>query len=80
VSGTRKQRAWHLEVDRTRCLECAGCVSLCPTLALDMHGLHLACEDPRCIGCDLCVRFCPVGALALQAHAAAGPPAGETGH
>ena len=56
---------YHIEIDRTTCLQCAGCVAVCPTSALDMHGLELRCDDPLCIGCDLCVRFCPVVALAL---------------
>ena len=57
---------YHIEIDRAACVQCAGCVSLCPTLALDMHGLELRCEDSACIGCDLCVRFCPVTALTLE--------------
>ena len=63
--------SYHIEIDRTTCVQCAGCVSICPTQALDMHALELRCQDPLCIGCDLCVRFCPVVALGLEAH----PPA-----
>ena len=59
--------SYHIEIDRTTCVQCAGCVSICPTQALDMHGLELRCQDPLCIGCDLCVRFCPVVALGLEA-------------
>jgi len=62
----KPERNYHIEVDRAGCVQCAGCVSLCPTQALDMHGLELRCEDSACIGCDLCVRFCPVTALALD--------------
>ena len=57
---------FHIEIDQRTCVDCAGCVSICPTRALDMIGLDLTCEDAACIGCDLCVRFCPVSALALD--------------
>lgn len=63
--------SYHIEIDRGTCVQCAGCVSICPTRALDMHALELRCDDPLCIGCDLCVRFCPVVALALDEQPAA---------
>jgi len=66
--GSKRAESYHIEIDSRTCLECAGCVSICPTRALDMHGLELRCEDPLCIGCDLCVRFCPVVPLALEAR------------
>ena len=61
--------SFHIAIDRATCVQCAGCVSICPTQALDMHALELRCHDPLCIGCDLCVRFCPVVALGLEVHA-----------
>lgn len=61
---------FHIEIDQRTCIDCAGCVSICPTRALDMHRLDLVCDDDACIGCDLCVRFCPVGALALEPRVA----------
>ena len=57
---------YHIEIDRGTCVQCAGCVSICPTRALDMLALDLYCDDPMCIGCDLCVRFCPVVSLSLH--------------
>jgi NAD-dependent dihydropyrimidine dehydrogenase PreA subunit len=63
----RNDGSFHIEIDRDTCIQCAGCVSICPTRALEMHGIELRCDDPRCIGCDLCVRFCPVVALTLDA-------------
>ena len=62
----RRAGRYHIEIERTTCVACAGCVSICPTQALDMHALDLQCFDSVCIGCDLCVRFCPVTALALH--------------
>lgn len=69
--GERRRGNFHIEIDRTGCVECAGCVSICPTEALHMQALTLECADRECIGCDLCVRFCPVEALALQAASSA---------
>jgi formate hydrogenlyase subunit 6/NADH:ubiquinone oxidoreductase subunit I len=75
MSHAPLHRDWHIDIDAGTCVACAGCVSVCPTQALDMHGLELRCADPRCIGCDLCVRFCPVVALALEERT--GIPAGD---
>lgn len=66
--GEHRRGNFHIEIDRTGCVECAGCVSICPTEALHMQALTLECADAECIGCDLCVRFCPVEALTLQAR------------
>jgi NAD-dependent dihydropyrimidine dehydrogenase PreA subunit len=64
--ATKRSGNYHIEIDHDTCLQCAGCVAVCPTQALDMHALELRCDDPLCIGCDLCVRFCPVVSLALE--------------
>ncbi len=65
--GAKRRGKYHIEIDHGTCVQCAGCVSICPTMALQMQALTLECSDPDCIGCDLCVRFCPVVALDLQA-------------
>jgi NAD-dependent dihydropyrimidine dehydrogenase PreA subunit len=62
----RRRGNYHIEIDPATCVQCAGCVSICPTEALHMQALTLECHDADCIGCDLCVRFCPVVALELQ--------------
>lgn len=49
--------------DRSVCLECAGCVGVCPKMALDMYGLDLQIDHEKCTRCGLCTRGCPVGAL-----------------
>jgi len=64
--GERHRGKHHIAIDHGTCIQCAGCVSICPTEALHMHALQLECQDVDCIGCDLCVRFCPVVALELQ--------------
>lgn len=55
-----------LVLERKQCVSCAGCVGLCPTLALDMYGTDLQVFQDDCTYCTLCVRFCPVGALRIE--------------
>lgn len=55
-----------LLLDREKCISCAGCISTCPDLALDMFGTDLQVFQESCTYCTLCVRFCPVGALSIE--------------
>lgn len=71
--ASRQNASYHIEIDFGTCVQCAGCVSICPTEALHMRALALECHDPDCIGCDLCVRFCPVVALRLDRVPAPAP-------
>ena len=50
-------------IDRGTCLDCAGCVGICPPSALIMEGLRLVFHRSVCVACDDCVVFCPVNAL-----------------
>jgi len=54
-----------LEVNCEKCLDCAGCICLCPETALTINltGLHI--DQNACTLCALCVRFCPVQALEI---------------
>jgi len=72
MPATSRAGRYHIEVDQKTCIDCAGCVSICPTRALDMILLDLTCEDTACIGCDLCTKFCPVRALTLEEIPGAG--------
>ncbi|HVM44717.1 MAG TPA: 4Fe-4S binding protein [Candidatus Thermoplasmatota archaeon] len=45
-----------------RCMDCGGCVGVCPHDALDLfHGRIVV--RPTCTECDLCTRLCPVEAF-----------------
>jgi len=47
-------------VDKDKCIDCGGCVSLCPTEALYMDGNdQLEFTEEKCIGCNLCIDSCP---------------------
>ncbi|MEE0876746.1 MAG: 4Fe-4S binding protein [Fibrobacteraceae bacterium] len=52
--------------NRDKCLECAGCVGICPKMALDMYGLDLQIDHEKCSKCGLCVRACPANALSIS--------------
>jgi ferredoxin len=57
-----------LEINRDRCLNCAGCICLCPETALTMDLAGLQVDQQACTLCALCVRFCPVLALEITAQ------------
>jgi ferredoxin len=54
-----------LEINRERCLDCTGCICLCPETALTMNLTGLVIDVEACTLCALCVRFCPVQALEI---------------
>jgi ferredoxin len=55
-----------LEIYADKCLQCGGCVSLCPVEALFLSFDHLECDLGLCTLCEICVNFCPVGALDIK--------------
>jgi len=47
-------------IDIEKCIDCGGCVSLCPTDALHMDDRELLEYSlEKCIGCLLCIDSCP---------------------
>lgn len=52
-----------LKVTGNHCLECGGCVPLCPEEALFLSFERLEVDHDLCIMCGICVNFCPVGAI-----------------
>ncbi|MFC1584200.1 4Fe-4S binding protein [Fibrobacterota bacterium] len=64
MDETDKQKT--LGINRDKCISCAGCVGLCPQLALDMYQTELQIFQKECNFCRICVRFCPLGALRIE--------------
>ena len=55
-----------VEVDKKKCISCAGCVAICPVAALELRERFPDCDFDKCIDCGACVRFCPAVALVLK--------------
>lgn len=55
-----------IEVDKSLCLRCGGCVATCPKSALTLTEHGLECDESRCVNCGRCAKFCPVGALKVK--------------
>ena len=56
-----------VKVDGTKCVYCAGCVSLCPFLALTLNEVKIIVDEKKCTDCGICVKACPARALSLPA-------------
>lgn len=54
-----------VNVDKTKCIYCGGCVSVCPVNALTLREVAIYCDE-KCTNCEICVKFCPVGALSIK--------------
>lgn len=53
-----------IKVSPARCVNCGGCVPICPEDALSIVKGRLTADD-KCIDCGLCIPVCPHGALSL---------------
>ncbi|MEM2098173.1 MAG: 4Fe-4S binding protein [Candidatus Bathyarchaeia archaeon] len=51
---------WH--INNNRCLRCGGCVSVCPTAALDLKD-NIVRDEVLCTFCGICEKACPVEAI-----------------
>jgi ferredoxin len=47
------------------CIQCAACVSACPTAAITLNGTLLTSAE-ACIQCCACVRVCPTDARVME--------------
>jgi len=50
--------------DEKKCVDCGGCISLCPVGAIDMNeDWVVIVDDQKCIGCGFCTSSCPTKAI-----------------
>ncbi len=55
-----------ITVDKTKCIYCGGCASVCPVACLELIETYIQCDQDMCIKCGNCVKFCPAGAITLK--------------
>lgn len=55
-----------ITIDRSKCIYCGGCTSVCPVNALELMETHIVCDQQKCVICGNCVKFCPVGAIRMK--------------
>jgi len=55
-----------ITIDKTKCIYCGGCTSVCPVNALELKETYIVCDQDKCIKCANCEKFCPVGAIKLN--------------
>jgi len=53
-------------IDKSKCLRCGACVSVCPKLALELTENGIVCDRKKCISCGACAKICPVGAIKVK--------------
>ncbi len=52
-------------IDRKKCLTCGACVSVCPTIALELKH-KIECDEKLCTLCSICEKICPVKAIKVE--------------
>jgi len=57
--------AQKFSLDSSKCIYCAGCVSVCPVLALTLDETKILCDEGKCIACGTCEKGCPVAAIKI---------------
>jgi Fe-S-cluster-containing hydrogenase component 2 len=50
-------------IDRSRCTECAACISRCPVGAIGQRAGGLSIDRSACADCGCCVKVCDAGAV-----------------
>jgi L-aspartate semialdehyde sulfurtransferase ferredoxin len=49
-------------IDKKKCIQCGGCVGVCPQNALELMEWGIERND-KCNGCLICKKFCPFEAI-----------------
>ena len=50
-------------VDKSKCIGCGTCVSVCPVNAIEMVDGYAKINKETCIHCGACESACPVQAI-----------------
>ena len=51
-------------IDKSRCVNCQVCVSMCPKNAIYVDDIgELQIKHEECTECELCLKMCPVRAI-----------------
>lgn len=53
-------------IDKTKCISCGACVSICPVGAIKIVDGKAQINPKKCIRCGGCSQFCPVSAIDLN--------------
>ena len=55
-------------MNRSKCVDCTFCISLCPTQALRrvQETGEVEFEQAKCIACGVCIKACPYGAMSMH--------------
>lgn len=48
------------------CVGCTGCVTVCPTAAINVLPAGISIYEPRCVQCGYCAAVCPVGGVRVN--------------
>lgn len=52
-----------ISVDRSKCMYCGGCVSVCPKDAIFLDETIVNINRDECVKCGMCIKICPMGAI-----------------
>lgn len=50
-------------LDKRKCIECGGCVSVCPFAALELGKNGIIFDRNSCTLCAICEKACPVNCI-----------------
>ena len=55
-----------VDITKSKCVYCGGCVASCPVSALTLYETRVVCDEAKCVSCGTCVRACPMQAITLK--------------
>ena len=55
-----------MKVNKSKCLGCGACASMCPVNAIEMKGGKAEINKKKCIKCGTCLKVCPTKAIVIE--------------